>query len=214
MSLHINSRYVLLTYAQCGDLDAFAVMERLSDLGAECIIGREHHETGGLHLHVFCDFGRKFRSRKADIFDVHGRHPNVSPSKGTPEQGRQYAIKDGDIVCGGLIDPIIVSGVRDGSSRDSWTQITSAPDRESFWELCHALDPKAAATSFSALSKYCDWKYAVAVPEYSHPAGLRFKSGASDGRDQWLLQSGIGSGEPRVGKISYTSACSVGGGSP
>jgi len=34
-----NARYVLLTYAQCGDLDAWAVNDPLAFLGAECIIG-------------------------------------------------------------------------------------------------------------------------------------------------------------------------------
>ena len=102
MSLHINAKYVLLTYAQCGTLEGDAIMERISSLGGECIVARESHSDGGVHLHVFVRFGRKFRSRKADVFDVDGRHPNIVPSRGTPEKGYDYAVKDGDIVCGGL----------------------------------------------------------------------------------------------------------------
>lgn len=200
MSLHINAKYVLLTYAQCGDLDGFAVMDCISSLGGECIVARECHADGGVHLHVFVSFGRKFRSRKADVFDVDGRHPNIVPSRGTPEKGYDYAIKDGDVVCGGLLRGDLVSGNRDGSTRDKWAEITSATDREQFWDLCHELDPKSAATAFTQLRAYAEWKFTVADPIYEHPAGYAFRSGQFDGRDDWLLQSGIGSGEPLVGR--------------
>ena len=69
-SFSFHARYALLTYAQCGDLCPFTIVDLLSTMGAECIIGREHHQDGGIHLHVFVDFGRKYRSRRADTFDV------------------------------------------------------------------------------------------------------------------------------------------------
>ena len=99
-TFRFQARYALLTYAQCGDLDPFAVVNHLAELGAECIIGRENHSDGGLHLHAFVDFGRKYRTRNTRAFDVQGCHPNVSPSRGTPEEGFDYAIKDGDVVAG------------------------------------------------------------------------------------------------------------------
>lgn len=195
-----NSRYVLVTYAQCAELDPWRVMERFSSLGAECIIGRELHENGGFHLHVFADFGRKFRSRKTDVLDVDGRHPNIVPSEGTPEKGYDYAIKDGDVVCGGLGRPE-PRGVGAGSATDKWTRITQAEDRDEFWALCHELDPKAAACSFNALSKYADWRFAEKPTEYEHPRGLEFVSGDVDGRDAWLSQSGIGLELPHLSKL-------------
>lgn len=194
-----NFRYVLLTYAQCGDLDPWRVVERLSSLGAECIIGREHHEDGGLHLHCFADFGKKFRSRKVDIFDVDGRHPNWSASRGTPEKAYDYAIKDGDVVAGGLARPEPVSmGAR--TSADKWARITAAEDRDEFWSLVHQLDPKAAACSFNALSKYADWRFTEDPPEYQHDGRIKFVPGDADGRDDWVSQSGIGLAEPFLGK--------------
>lgn len=199
-----NYRYVLLTYPQCGDLDPWRVMERLSSLGAECIIGREHHEDGGLHLHCFADFGRKFRSRKTDVFDVDGRHPNVEPSKGTPEKGYDYAIKDGDVVCGGLARPE-PSSVGAGASVEKWARITQASDRDEFWALCHELDPKAAACSFNALSKYADWRFAEKPPVYEHDRRVSFVSGDVDGRDDWVSQSGIGLDEPFLGMWVFAS---------
>lgn len=200
MTFNFHAKYVLLTYAQCGELDAFRVMDKLSLLGAECIIGREHHENGGIHLHCFAEFGRKFRSRKANVFDVDGIHPNIKQSYGTPEKGYDYAIKDGDVLCGGLGRPKPRS-VGSGPSDSKWAIITSAKDRDEFWELVHELDPKAAATSFSQLQRYCDWKYQYHAPEYESPTGAHFIGAEFDGRARWLEQSGIGSGEKRGGRV-------------
>lgn len=198
MTYVFNSRYVLLTYAQCGNLDGFAVMDCISALGGECIVARENHEDGGIHLHVFCDFGRKFRSRKTDVFDVGGFHPNIEASRGTPEKGYDYAIKDGDVLCGGLARPT-TRGNGDGSTHSKWTEITTATSREEFWELVHKLDPKSAACAYTQLSKYADWKFAVDPPCYESPQGIEFVGGNMDGRDDWLQQSGIGSGQPLLG---------------
>uniref|UniRef100_A0A8A4XC99 Replication-associated protein n=1 Tax=Phoenicurus auroreus Genomoviridae sp. TaxID=2814988 RepID=A0A8A4XC99_9VIRU len=193
-----NARYFLVTYPQCGDLCGFAVMERFSSLGAECIVAREHHEDGGFHLHCFADFGRKFRSRATDIFDVLGHHPNIEPSKGTPEKGYDYAIKDGDVIAGGLERPIGTSRTGGRTTLDKWTEITSAPDRDSFWELCHELDPKSTACSFGQLSKYADWKYADKPANYESPRGLDFIGGDVDGRDEWVQSTGVGLGQSFV----------------
>jgi hypothetical protein len=206
----INAQYVLLTYAQCDGLSSGAIVGVIEGLQGQCIIGRERHEDNGLHYHVFCDFGRKFRSRKTDVFDVDGFHPNIVPSKGTPWKGWDYAVKDGDTVGGTLVRPR-EGGVRNGGTHDKWTEITSAECREEFWRLVHSLDPKSAACSFSQLSKYCDWKYAVPEPVYQSPAGIGFDGGEVDGRHDWLLQSGIGSEQSFLG-MSCPSLCYVGGG--
>lgn len=200
MSFIVQSRYVLLTYAQCGELDPFRVMDAVGDLGGECIIGKEHHADGGLHLHVFCDFGRKLRSRKVDVFDVDGIHPNISCSYGTPEKGYDYAIKDGDVVCGGLGRPISERrGSGGGKTHHIWSQITSAGCAEDFWSLVFELDPKAGATSYTQLSKFCEWRFKPDPPLYVTPGGCEFIGGDLDGRDCWVSQSGVGSGEPLIG---------------
>lgn len=168
-------------------------MDRISALGGECIVGREYHEDGGIHLHVFCDFGRKFRSRKTDVFDVGGFHPNIEKIARTPAKAFDYAIKDGDVICGGLGRPS-ENSPSSAKTDQKWAEITSAEDRASFWELVHRLDPKAAACNFTSLSKYCDWKFAPDAPEYESPSGVGFDEGEFDGRADWLRQSGIGAG--------------------
>ncbi|UJO02115.1 Rep [Molossus molossus associated gemykibivirus 2] len=96
MPFRFQRRYGLFTYAQCGDLDPFKVLDLFTELHAECIIGRENHADGGIHLHAFVDFGRNYTTRNARQFDVEGHHPNVLPGKKTPEKMYDYATKDGD----------------------------------------------------------------------------------------------------------------------
>jgi len=132
------------------------------------------------------------------VFDVEGRHPNIAPSKRTPEKGYDYAIKDGDVVFQSLDRPG-KSGGGDSSTVAKWTTITNASDREEFWSLVLELDPKSAACNHTQLQKFCDWKFAVEPPKYESPAGVEFINGELDGRDSWLSQSGIGVGDAPVG---------------
>lgn len=197
--LFVNSKYLLLTYSQCNGLDEWAVSDMLSGLGAECIIAREDHQDGGTHLHAFVDFNRKFRSRDVRIFDVGGFHPNISPSRGTPEKGYDYAIKDGDVVAGGLARPQPRGGMHDGAHRVR-AIAHLCEDRNEFLELYDEMERGDLIGRFSNISAYADWRFRLEVEEYATPEGAEFSSGELDGRDDWVRQSGIRSGEPLVGK--------------
>lgn len=181
-AFRFQNRYALLTYPQCGDLDPWAVNDHLAELGAECIIAREEHADGGTHLHAFVDFGRKFSTRRSDIFDVGGRHPNISPSYGTPEKGFDYAIKDGDVVAGGLERPY---GKAVSASSDPWSTIIMAESRDKFFQLCADLAPRALCTSFTSLQKYADWKYRLDPEPYRHDEELTFDLGRFPELLQW-----------------------------
>lgn len=159
----VNARYVLLTYAQSDGLDPFRIVEHLSSMGAECIVAREAHADGGTHLHAFVDFGRKFRSRRHDIYDVDGFHPNISPSLGNPEKGYDYACKDGEIVAGGLERP---QPSAKPDARDIYAEICMAPTREEFFEAARTLAPRLLLSSFTSLSAYADWNYRVDPEPY------------------------------------------------
>ncbi|AGU67665.1 replication associated protein [Gerygone associated gemycircularvirus 3] len=169
-----DGRYFLLTYAQCGTLDAWTVNDHLAFLGAECIIGRELHADGGTHLHAFCDFSRRFRSRRSDVFDVGGRHPNLVPSYGKPEGGYDYAIKDGDVVAGGLSRP---SGRGVYEDVSSWSIIVGQESEGEFWKCVARLDPRALCTNYNSLRAYANWRYRPAPVPYEHPAGIEFELG-------------------------------------
>ena len=187
-------RYALITYAQCGGLDPDRVVELFSSHRAECIVAREDHADGGVHLHCFVDFGRQFSSRTADIFDVGGFHPNIEKSRGTPERGYDYAIKDGDVVAGGLGRPEHASGSGANSTFAKWSTVVAAETREQFWELCHQLVPEHVARSFGSLSKYADWKFAPIDTPYSTPSDVWVDASRIEGINQWLMQASLGSG--------------------
>lgn len=193
----VNSKYVLLTYSQCGDLDEWHVSDHLSSLGAECIVARELHKDGGIHLHVFVAWEKLFRSRRVDIFDVDGRHPNVSPSRGTPEKGYDYAIKDGEVVAGGLERPRPRGGMHVGAG-DISKVAHLAEDTNEFLELFDELDRRTLFKSFVSIRAYANWRFRREPEEYRTPEGFTFLSGELDGRDAWLAQSGIRPGDARI----------------
>lgn len=183
MAFQFKRRYALITYAQCGDLDPFRVCDLFSSLHAECIIGRENHDAGGVHLHAFVDFGREYSTRNPRQFDVDGRHPNVLPGKKTPEKMWDYATKDGDVVAGGLERP---DGSRLSKAGDVWNDIFLAETRDEFFRLCGELAPRSLICSFNSIIKYADWKYRVDPTPYSTPDGYRFDTSSFPELDQWV----------------------------
>ncbi|QCW23670.1 MAG: replication-associated protein [Genomoviridae sp.] len=130
-------RYALFTYSQCGDLEPEAVGLMLSDLGAECIIGREDHADGGIHLHAFAEFQPRLRKRGHVWADVKGFHPNIQPVTKTPWMTYDYAIKDGDVVWGGLERPPMTKKAtheaKEGSKAEAWLDLVNAESSEIFW---------------------------------------------------------------------------------
>ena len=201
MLYRFAAKYGLLTFPQCGSLDGFEVSDHLSSLGAECIVGRENHEDGGVHLHAFFMFDRKFESRDVRIFDVGGRHPNVVRGYGTPEKGWDYATKDGDVVAGGLARPSPSGVSQDG---DRWAEIILAEDREEFFDRCKRLAPRALLCSFTSLRAYADWRYRVDPAPYKSPEGLGFSTSHYPELDSWVEQNlghagGTGTSPPSGG---------------
>lgn len=195
-AFHIKGcRYALVTYAQSDGLDPWDVVNMFSAHRAECVIGRELHADGGIHHHAFVDFGRQFSSRKTDVFDVGGYHPNIQRSLGTPEKGYDYAVKDGNVVAGGLERPLSgQSGSGAGSSRIIWATITMAEDAEEFWRLCHELAPEHVCRSFNSLRKYAEWKFRPVDEPYATPDGVWIDPSEIEGINEWLAQASLGSG--------------------
>ena len=98
MTFRFEAKHGLLTYSALGnDMDAVEglahrIVEHLGVLG-QCIVGRENHLDGGLHLHAFFMFERKFESRNVRIFDVDGKHPNIVRGYSNADAGCAYACK-------------------------------------------------------------------------------------------------------------------------
>lgn len=205
-----HAKYVLLTYAQCGDLDPWTVSDHLSTLGAECIVGRESHADDGIHLHVFADFGRKFSSRKTDVFDVGGCHPNIERVGKTPWKAYDYAIKDGDVVAGGAERPPEQSREPGRTSDLTWSRILEAESAEEFHRLCAELAPEHYVRSFGSIRNYVDWRYRPIAEPYVTPEGVGFSIEGVEGLTEWVSQAGLGSGSLAVryvGAPSYYILC-------
>lgn len=181
-------RYALITYAQCGTLDPFKVSDHFTSLNAECIIGRELHEDGGTHLHVFADWGTKFRSRNVNVFDVDGHHPNVSPSKGRPGKGWDYATKDGDIVAGGLERPCDGDN-KGGSLRDKATQILDARSKKELFEACRDLAPDKLLWNYPSMRAYANDAFPDPVSVYGHPEEITLTTGHYPALDEWVRRN-------------------------
>lgn len=197
----LRARYVLITYAQCGDLDPHAVVCLLAGLGAECIIGREDHDNGGTHLHAFTDFGKQFSTSNPRFADVDGQHPNVQPFGRTPEKGFDYAIKDGDVVGGGLERP---TGSEVSHAGDIWSQIVMATSRDEFWSLVRTLAPRNLVTNFTSLRAYADWHYRPERSPYSSPAHIEFDLSDVEGLNEWVHQAFTGD---TVGESQWCGRC-------
>lgn len=191
MTFRFAAKYGLLTYAQCGNLDPWAVNDHLGRLGAECIIGREDHEDGGVHLHAFFMFERRFESRNVRVFDVAGRHPNVVAGYSTPEKGWAYATKDGDVVAGGLEQPIGRAGLSEAGSK--WARVILAESREEFFALVAELDPRALCCSFGSLRAYADWRYRPTLDPYVSPPGVSFSTDQFPELGHWVQRNLEGS---------------------
>lgn len=200
MTFRFAARYGLFTYAQCGDLDPFAVVDHFASLRSECIIGRENHADGGIHLHAFAMWKERFETRDVRRFDVQGCHPNVVAGYGTPEKGWDYATKDGEIVAGGLERPGSDTVDNTGSK---WSEIVAAETADEFWATVTRLDPRALCCSYVSLAKYAENRYKPNPTEYGTPEGITFDTGELVRLPQWVDTN---LGGDRVGKLSYTYA--------
>nr|QXN75631.1 MAG: replication associated protein [Genomoviridae sp.] len=209
-TFRVQSRYVLLTYSQCGELDPWSVHDTIASYPAECIIAREAHADGGTHLHAFVDFGRRIDLRDPRRFDVAGCHPNIQPCGRTPQKMCDYAIKDGDIVAGGL-DPDLGGEVQGADS--VWARIANAPSVEEFWDLVRELAPRALLCNHQSLRSYAEWHYRPPAVVYQHPPELRLCTDRVPQLDEWVRdnlsrtagrpRSLILWGETRLGKTVW-----------
>ena len=197
MTFRFAAKHGLLTYPALGsDMDAVErlahrIVEHLGNLRAECIIGRESHVDGGLHLHAFFMFGRKFESRNVRVFDVDGKHPNVVRGYSNAKRGCEYACKEGDIVAGGL-DPGQLGEPVDGHG-GVWNEIILSETREEFFEACARLAPRSLCTSFTSLKCYADWRYRESPEPYRTPPGISFCTESFGELDAWVDQAFAGS---------------------
>lgn len=195
-----EATFVLLTFSQINNDDealAWQILQLLSELGGECIIARELHRDGGLHLHVLCEFDRPISTRDQRKFDLLGYHPNIRKvSRGTEDTVWDYVTKDGDVILGGLERPSADSRDKnrerrcwEGEYTSKWAYICDAATRDEFFSRLQSEDPRALACSYTSVTKYADWKYKPHAEEYCHPSDFEFNLESLGELRQWVDES-------------------------
>lgn len=186
-------KHVLLTYPQCGALDAMAVGESIGSTGGKYIIAKELHADGGIHLHCFVQWEFNFATTDKRQFDVDGCHPNFRKMYRTPKKGYAYCIKNGEIVGGDLQAVDVIDDDKSGTSGDSdtqrkspWPEIILAKSRDEFFESCARLDPRSLCVGFMGLCKYADWRYRVDRSPYSTPGGVSIEASTVPALCDWV----------------------------
>jgi len=183
-NFRFNARYALLTYSQSGALDPRSVIEHLESLGASCVVGSENHADEGVHLHAFVDFGVRYSTRQARVFDVGDCHPNILPGRRTPEKMYDYATKDGQFVASeGFERP----GSHQNPKAQAWSEIESCDTRQDFIHSALRLDPRAAILGWGNLCKYADFRYAEPSLPYETPGGATFDTSSEPRIERWVL---------------------------
>lgn len=99
MPLTLHCKRFFLTYPRC-DVDkeeALRLLRSRETIPFHHIIGRERHEDGEHHLHVYLEFTRQKHLRDERHFDLNGHHPNIQTVR-NPSACQAYCIKDGDYI--------------------------------------------------------------------------------------------------------------------
>ena len=194
----------LLTYSQVQNQDAFLHpttnhLQYVTDaLGTPRIyrLGRELHQDGGTHFHVFISWEKRVSFRNERTLDFAGTHPNIKAIPRTPEHAFDYVGKDGDI--------IHEFGERPGKSgalssgRDSvWADALHQQCKEEFLSTLRNRAPIDYVLYYNAIERFADRFYAPPEPVYrSPPLTTDLEQPIID----WYNQSGLSTGI-RFGRV-------------
>jgi len=197
MSFKFQGKYVLLTYAQCGNLAADAVGNMLNTLNADYIIGEEQHQDGGRHLHAFGQWKKAVCYKRADKFDVNGYHPNIKTiTYGKPAFMYDYAIKDRKIVGGSCERPIDKAEEtrkrkrEDKQKRDEelTKKIRESKSRAEAEQHFEEMLGRQYYLGYNGLKSYLDDRFTVEAPKYETPIGTTTNTEDYPELGEWVKQ--------------------------
>lgn len=196
----LQAKNILLTYSQIDNDTHTAFLQPTTShfdhvtttFGTPNVyrLGREQHQDGGTHFHVFLSFGRKISCRNERAFDFAGSHPNIKTIPRTPEKAFDYAGKDGDI--------LHEHGNRPGkpgalsSGRDSvWSDALTTEHKEEFLTTLRERAPRDYVLYNDQIERFGERYFFTAPPDYHSP---NFTPILPEELKQWVEQSGIGNG--------------------
>lgn len=170
--------HVFLTYPQC-NLDR----EQLRDIlvpksgATKYLIGRERHEDGNYHLHVYLHFGRRRRFVGADAFDVDGHHPNVQKPRSA-----------GSVIaycCKEDTEPLANFDYQAGIPREGWSDILDQSGcKREFLEAVRRRFPRDYVLNLGRLLEFCEWRFGRDETPYVGRARSEFRE--PDALSDWV----------------------------
>lgn len=134
MPFRLQAKQVFLTYARC-DVTKEDLLNHLITLCGPpeaYRIGRELHEDGHPHLHVYWRSPDKFNTRDERYFDFRGHHPNITVVRNAAATW-DYVGKDGDYVEFG--DPA-------QAKSNKWLDVIEASTADEFDQAAIAASPR------------------------------------------------------------------------
>lgn len=202
----IYAKTILLTYSQVTQEQQDGFLHRKEDhfehvanaYGPPRLyrLGRESHQDGGTHFHVFIAWEKRTSIRNERIFDYYGSHPNIKAIPRTPEYAWDYAGKDGDV--------IYELGERPGKSgtlssgRDSvWADALHEQCEEEFLSTLRNRAPRDYVLYHNAITSFANSFYAPPEHEYESPP---IRTSLPEPIQEWYNQSGIRDGH-RTGRV-------------
>ena len=143
----VQSRYVLLTYAQCGNLDEWRVHDVITSFPAEVSHCTKTHADGEFISMLSSISADASTSETRDALMLMATTEYIQPCGRTPQKMLDYAIKDGDIVAGGSVPSstirfrqLTMSGL-ESHMHLLWTR---------FWDLVRELAPRTLCCNFNS----------------------------------------------------------------
>lgn len=198
-----RSKNFIITYPQVGE-DVQHRFDNPSDL-IEIIsrnirdplcarLGREHHQDGGVHYHLYLGFDKIVSINKPDAFDYYGPHGNIKSIRRTPEKVHRYVGKDNDIRLD-YGEPPDSTGSDSGGNRNKWHDIVSSEDKDTFLSAVREQAPRDWLLSNQRILEYANLYYPEEIPEYETPT-ISIERERYPELTQWEEQASIGNNRP------------------
>ncbi len=177
-----NAKSLFGTYSQAPDLSREIIRDFYLGLGCDqYLIGKESHQDGGTHFHVYIKWANSFRTRNVRHFDINGYHPNISK----PRNERalfEYITKE---------DPEPLANFspseKKKSRNETWSEILETTTKEEFYSKSRELAPADYVLNHERLEYFANKHFNRVVPQYEPPADQVFYPIPE--MDQWFQEN-------------------------
>jgi len=164
MPFRFKAKTAFLTYAQVAERfshqELFDHIKQLRDIDPLCLrVGKESHEDGGIHYHVYAKWGTAIDTINEKFFDFNGVHPNIQAAR---NEGHVYAYcgKDGET---------IDFGIPPKHKRTYGEIIKESTTEAEFFEKCAEAFPRDYVINHERLEYFAKKKFKQVQPEYKDP---------------------------------------------